>query len=65
MKESELLGRLLPGHPDIIPIIEKIREKYQIPPINPEDDDITQLLLTNDEVHQDIDECPVFLWVIR
>jgi hypothetical protein len=69
MKESELLGKLLPGHPDILPIIENIREKYQIPPINPEDDDITQLLLTNDEipwdaVRRDIDdqvhEIPLF-----
>jgi hypothetical protein len=33
MKESEFLGKLLPGHPDIKPIIENIREKYQIPPI--------------------------------
>ena len=61
MNESELLEKILPGHPDIFPIIENIREKYRIPPINPEDGDITQLLLTNDEipwetVHQDIDD---------
>jgi hypothetical protein len=31
MKESELLGKLMPGHPDILSIIENIREKYQIP----------------------------------
>jgi hypothetical protein len=53
MKESKLLGKLLPGHPDIFPIIENIREKYQIPPVNPEDDDITQLLLTNYEIPWD------------
>ena len=29
MKEAELLGKLLPGHPDIFPIIQNIREKYQ------------------------------------
>jgi len=28
MKETELLGKLLPGHPDVFPIIENIREKY-------------------------------------
>jgi len=31
MKESELLGKLMPGHPDIFPIIENISEKYQLP----------------------------------
>jgi hypothetical protein len=61
MKESELLGKLLPGHPDISPIIENIREKYGIPPIDPENQDITELLLTNYEidweaVRQDIEE---------
>jgi len=30
MKESELVGKLLPGHPDLLPIIENFREKYQI-----------------------------------
>jgi len=35
MKESELLGKLMPGHPDIFPIIENIREKYQIPEVRP------------------------------
>lgn len=34
MKESELLGTLLPGHPDIFPIIENIREKHQIPEVD-------------------------------
>jgi len=30
MKKSELLGKLMPGHPDILPIIENIRQKYQL-----------------------------------
>ena len=38
MKESELLGSLMPGHPDIFPIIENIRAKYQIPEMTPGDD---------------------------
>lgn len=50
MKESDLLGKLMPGHPDVLPIIENIREKYQIPEFRPEDEDITELLLTNQEV---------------
>jgi hypothetical protein len=50
MKESELLGKLMPGHPDVLPIIENIREKYQIPEVRPEDEDITELLLTNHEI---------------
>ena len=41
------------GHPDLLPIIENIREKYQFPEIRPEDDDITQVLLTNCEIDWD------------
>ena len=49
----------MPGHPDVFPIIENIREKYQIPPVDPEDD-IDEILLTRDDidwdaVKQDID----------
>jgi hypothetical protein len=59
MKESELLGKLMPGHPDILPIIENIREKYRIPDVRPEDD-IAEILLTRDDidwdaVHKDIE----------
>jgi hypothetical protein len=31
MKESELLGQLIPSHPDFQPIIYEIREKYKLP----------------------------------
>lgn len=59
MKETELLGKLMPGHPDIFPIIKTIREKYEIPEVRPEDD-ISEILLTRDDidwdaVKQDID----------
>lgn len=59
MKETEFLGKLMPGHPDVLPIIESIREKYSIPPVDPEDD-IDEILLTRDDidwdaVKQDID----------
>lgn len=50
MKQSELLGTLLPGHPDFFPIIKNIREKYQIPEILPEDEDFANILLTNNEI---------------
>jgi len=50
MKETELVGKLLPGHPDIFLIINTIREKYQIPEVRPEDD-IDAILLTRDDIH--------------
>ena len=40
MKESQLLGTLLPSQPDLIPIIQAIREKYNLSEINPDDDPI-------------------------
>jgi hypothetical protein len=40
MKESELLGKLMPGHPDVLPILEKIREKYQLPEVDSDADKI-------------------------
>ena len=33
MKVSKILGTLMPSHPDIVPIIENIREKYQLPEV--------------------------------
>ena len=36
MKESQLLGTLLPSLPDFIPIIQAIREKYNLPEISPD-----------------------------
>ena len=44
MKETKLLGKLLPSHPDILPIFEEIREKYGIPEISPNDDSLKMLL---------------------
>jgi hypothetical protein len=45
MKESKLLGSLLPTHPDFAPIIQEIREKYQLPEISPDDDPICEIYL--------------------
>lgn len=50
MKESELLGALMPGHPDILPIIQNIREKYGIPEVRPEDDGIIEILLADKDI---------------
>jgi len=50
MQETELLGKLMPGHPDILPIIENLRKKYQIPEVRPEDD-IDEILLTRDDIY--------------
>jgi hypothetical protein len=43
MKETELLGTLLPSHPDFIPILQAIREKYNLPEISPDDDPISEI----------------------
>jgi len=40
MKESKFIGTLLPSHPDLTPIIQAIREKYNLPEISPNDDPI-------------------------
>jgi len=40
MKESKFIVTLLPSHPDLIPIIQAIREKYNLPAISPDDDPI-------------------------
>jgi hypothetical protein len=44
MKESQLLGKLLPSFPDILPILEEIRKKYRIPEISPTDDSLKKLV---------------------
>jgi hypothetical protein len=41
MKESELLGTLMPSHPDLQPIIQEIRKKYQLPEVDPDGEPIT------------------------
>lgn len=43
MKEAKFLGDLLPSHPDLVPIIEATREKYNLPEIGPDDDPIEEI----------------------
>ncbi len=50
MKQPKLLGKLIPGHPDVSPIIESIRAKYQIPEIRPHEEDFNKILLSNIEI---------------
>ena len=61
MKEKQLLKSLLPGHRDILPILQEIREKYDIPEIDPEMDDFNEIFYADDQidweaVRHDIDE---------
>jgi hypothetical protein len=60
MEEAKFLGGLLPSLPDYLPIIEAIREKYNLPEISPDDDPITEIYLGDEiipleEFRQDID----------
>lgn len=49
MKETLLIGTLLPSHPDFIPIIQAIREKYKLAEISPDDPPIEEIYL-GDEI---------------
>ena len=40
MKETGFLSALLPSHPDILTIINEIRNKYKIPEISPDDSQV-------------------------
>ena len=44
MKETKIIGSLLPSHEDIMPILKEIREKYQIPEISSIDNEMKILL---------------------
>ena len=59
MKEAQLFGKLLPTLPPILPIMEEIRDKYQIPEISPQDDSLKFLVqygldLDWDKIHGEI-----------
>jgi hypothetical protein len=45
MKEAKFLGNLLPAHPDIIPIVKAVREKYNLHEVNPEEEPIEEIYL--------------------
>jgi hypothetical protein len=50
MKESKFLGTLLPSHPDLIPIVQAMREKYNLPEISPDDKPINEIFLGDETV---------------
>ena len=45
MKESQFIGTLMPSHPYFQPIIEAIREKYQLPEVDPDGKPIKEIYL--------------------
>lgn len=49
MKESKFIGSLLPSHPDLVLIIQAIRDKYGLSEISPDDDPIREIYL-GDEI---------------
>jgi hypothetical protein len=49
MKESQFIGSLMPSHPDFQPIIQEIRDKYQLPEVDPDGEPLTEIYL-GDEV---------------
>jgi hypothetical protein len=50
MLESNLFSTLLPSHPDFLLILKYIRQKYDILEIDPDDDGITEILLTDESI---------------
>ena len=50
MDKSILFSFLLPSHPDLLPILQEIREKYDIPEITQEDEGIHELLLCENDL---------------
>jgi hypothetical protein len=61
MLETQFFGKLLPTQPDIKPILLEIREKYQIPEINPEDNGLRVLL----KYHLEIDWAAVHAEILQ
>ena len=50
MKETKLIGSLMPAHPDIAPIIQDIRDKYQLREVFPDNEPITEIYLGDEFV---------------
>ena len=45
MKKSQFLGTLFPSHPDLQPIIQQLREKYNLREVFPDEEPITEIYL--------------------
>jgi len=50
MKESQFLGTLLPSHPDLQPLIQHLREKYNLHEVFPDEEPITKIFLGDKEI---------------
>jgi len=48
MKEAKFLAPLMPTHPDLEPIVQEVRDKYQLHEVDPDGEPITEIFL-NDE----------------
>jgi hypothetical protein len=53
MLEPQFYGKLLPSHPDIMPILLDVRKKYQIPEISPSDNGFKILIKHDLETDSD------------
>ena len=54
MQINKLFGKLTPVHPDLLPILTAIREKYNFPEIAPGDDALAEILGAEVEIYPDI-----------
>jgi hypothetical protein len=45
-----LFSSLLPSHPDLLPILQNIRNKYGIPEIDPDDIGMKEILLSDNDI---------------
>ena len=70
MKINQTLGKLTPAHPDLLPILASVREKYGIPEIAPGDatlaeflgvDNMPDIEAIRDEIERELRKVPDFL----
>jgi hypothetical protein len=45
MNETELISKLLPSIPELDELLRRIREKYNIPEVLPEDEQLASILV--------------------
>lgn len=70
MQINQALGKLTPAHPDLLPILASVREKYNIPEIAPGDPTLAEIVgadnmpdveAMRDEIEQELRKVPEFL----
>jgi len=50
MREAKFFGALMPTHIELQPIIQEIREKYNLPEVDPDGEPIKEIYLDDKEV---------------